>query len=42
MDGARYVNTVFGREIGLVSDYRWHTFEIKKYQYENELLRLQK
>ena len=41
-DNADMRLTPLGREIGLVSDYRWHTFEIKKYQYENELLRLQK
>ena len=41
-DNADMRLTPLGREIGLVSDYRWHTFDIKKYQYENELLRLQK
>ncbi|GFH39703.1 tRNA uridine-5-carboxymethylaminomethyl(34) synthesis enzyme MnmG [Lactococcus insecticola] len=41
-DNADMRLTPLGREVGLVSDERWTTFDIKKYQYENEMLRLAK
>ena len=32
--------TEMGRAIGLVDDERWQRFETKKYQFENEMKRL--
>ena len=41
-DNADMRLTPLGREVGLVDDHRWQVFDIKKYQYENEMLRLKK
>ncbi|MCJ1978418.1 tRNA uridine-5-carboxymethylaminomethyl(34) synthesis enzyme MnmG [Lactococcus paracarnosus] len=41
-DNADMRLTPLGREVGLVDDQRWQVFDIKKYQYENEMLRLKK
>lgn len=41
-DNADMRLTPLGREVGLVNDHRWQVFEIKKYQYENEMIRLKK
>ena len=39
-DNADMRLTEIGREVGLVDDERWHRFETKKYQFENEMKRL--
>mgnify|MGYP000781372496 FL=1 len=39
-DNADMRLTEMGREIGLVDDERWQRFETKKYQFENEMKRL--
>lgn len=39
-DNADMRLTEIGREIGLVDDLRWNSFQIKKHQFENELKRL--
>ncbi|KHD44611.1 tRNA uridine-5-carboxymethylaminomethyl(34) synthesis enzyme MnmG [Streptococcus hongkongensis] len=39
-DNADMRLTEIGREIGLVDDQRWDSFQIKKHQFENELKRL--
>ncbi|MDN6437643.1 MAG: tRNA uridine-5-carboxymethylaminomethyl(34) synthesis enzyme MnmG, partial [Lactococcus sp.] len=41
-DNADMRLTPLGREVGLVDDHRWQVFYIKKYQYENEMIRLKK
>ncbi|MCJ1995243.1 tRNA uridine-5-carboxymethylaminomethyl(34) synthesis enzyme MnmG [Lactococcus piscium] len=41
-DNADMRLTPLGREVGLVDDHRWQVFDIKKYQYENEMIRLKK
>lgn len=40
-DNADMRLTPLGREIGLVTDDRWHVFETKRYRFENEMKRLQ-
>lgn len=40
-DNADMRLTPLGREIGLVTDERWHVFETKRYRFENEMKRLQ-
>ena len=39
-DNADMRLTEIGREVGLVDDERWQRFETKKYQFENEMKRL--
>ena len=39
-DNADMRLTEIGREVGLVDDERWNRFETKKYQFENEMKRL--
>ena len=39
-DNADMRLTEIGREVGLVDDDRWQRFETKKYQFENEMKRL--
>lgn len=39
-DNADMRLTEIGREVGLVDDERWDRFETKKYQFENEMKRL--
>ncbi|MDY4760734.1 tRNA uridine-5-carboxymethylaminomethyl(34) synthesis enzyme MnmG [Streptococcus thoraltensis] len=39
-DNADMRLTPLGRQVGLVDDERWNTFEIKKNQFDNELTRL--
>lgn len=39
-DNADMRLTEIGREVGLVEDDRWQRFETKKYQFENEMKRL--
>ena len=39
-DNADMRLTEIGREVGLVDDERWARFETKKYQFENEMKRL--
>ena len=39
-DNADMRLTEMGRAIGLVDDERWQRFETKKYQFENEMKRL--
>ena len=39
-DNADMRLTEIGREVGLVDDERWTRFETKKYQFENEMKRL--
>lgn len=40
-DNADMRLTEIGREVGLVDDERWARFETKKYQFENEMKRLE-
>lgn len=40
-DNADIRLTPIGREIGLVDDERWDTYEIKQYKFQNEMKRLE-